>query len=114
MRGLKFAQGHKLDLSSASSAALAELRAYYVGTMGTMGWFLWRYGGDSARDRMDGHKMASCVLGLFAVVRCYSHYVDGPTNNLASDIMWTAEAVGAVLFLWLYGNEQSRLASKVS
>jgi hypothetical protein len=93
---------HLLDLTSASAATLAELRAYYGGTMTTMGFFLWRFGGEYEQRRKDGHMMAGMVLGCFTVVRLYSYILDGPTNNTGSDIMWTAEAIGTLFFLWLY------------
>ena len=43
-----------------------------------------------------GRQGLGSLLGAFALVRVYSFFVDGPPRNPHAEIMWAAEAVGAV------------------
>ena len=99
---------HGLDFSRSPPSALAEIRAYYFGTMAVLAAYLLRGVVGSAADRIRALEMGGSVIGLFALARVYSYIVDGPPNNSHAEIMWAAEALGAVGAFGLWWAEKGR------
>lgn len=96
---------HKLDLSTQPASALAEIRAYYLGTMGTLAIvLLYKSSGDEVQRR-EGFFVCSSVLGLFVLGRMYSFFVDGPTSHIYSDVMWAIELLGTIICLVFYSKQ---------
>lgn len=95
---------HAIDLSTTPASGLAEIRAYYFGTMALVAIIFIRgaFWSSSCIDRMHGLITAALLFGMFAGARVYSLYVDGPTNWIHSDRVWTAEAIGTVTSLIIY------------
>jgi hypothetical protein len=90
---------HGLDFSSQPASGMAEIRAYYFGTLLTLSWLLLLGARRKSKlqERRTGLKVAASVLGLFALGRVVSFFLDGPPNNTHAEVMWAAEAVGSTV-----------------
>ena len=88
-----------IDLSKTGPSGLAEIRAFYFGTLTTLGLIFMRYGALSSdpRDNILACYTAFEVLILFVAVRCFSYVVDGPPELTSAYAMWGAEVFGSVV-----------------
>ena len=101
-------EAHGLDFYHAKPSALAEIRAYYFGTMGVLSVLLIAGACGDKPARMRGLLIAFGVLGAFVLGRLYSFRVDGPPNNAHAEIMWAHEALGAMAALALWWLEEGK------
>eukprot|EP00747_Dinoflagellata_sp_TGD_P170741 gnl/TRDRNA2_/TRDRNA2_203087_c0_seq1.p1 gnl/TRDRNA2_/TRDRNA2_203087_c0~~gnl/TRDRNA2_/TRDRNA2_203087_c0_seq1.p1 ORF type:complete len:167 (+),score=21.91 gnl/TRDRNA2_/TRDRNA2_203087_c0_seq1:53-502(+) len=101
---------HNLDLSSQPASGLAEVRAAYCGTLGTLAWLIGRGALSiaSREQRRDSLAVAGSVLGIFSLGRAYSFVVDGAPNWKNSYIMWGVELAGALVAFGLHTAEGTR------
>jgi sterol desaturase/sphingolipid hydroxylase (fatty acid hydroxylase superfamily) len=99
---------HGLDFSKTPASGLAEIRAYYFGTMFVLATLLYRGVVGKATHRVRGLKIGGGTLGLFALARVYSFFIDGPPENSHAEIMWAAEALGALAAFALWWLEEGR------
>jgi hypothetical protein len=101
---------HAIDLSITPASGLAEIRAYYFGTMALVAVIFTRgaHWNSCNGERMQGLMTATLLFGMFAGARVYSFHVDGPPNLGHSHLIWTAEVAGTAVSLMLWAAERSR------
>jgi sterol desaturase/sphingolipid hydroxylase (fatty acid hydroxylase superfamily) len=102
---------HGLDISAAPASGLAEIRAFYFGTMAALAVIMWLGAGGDAPARARGLLTAAGVFGSFVGVRAFSYKVDGPPDNAHAHLMTAVEALGAAAALalwWPAHGRQSR------
>lgn len=86
---------HGAVLANQPASALAELRAYYCGTLAVLGYQMIDgavTGGPRARAAT---LTTTQLLGLFALARVIAVGLDGPPELPFSYMIWTAEVGGA-------------------
>ena len=96
-------EAHGLDFSTTPASGMAEIRAYYFGSLVTFSWLLSRgaRGGSSLDERRLGLMIAAMVLLLFVAGRLVSYVLDGPPRNRHAEVMWAAELIGGAAALAL-------------
>jgi hypothetical protein len=100
---------HGLDLGGQPASALAEIRAYYFGTMGLFAFQCMRgaYWNSSDWERKNSLLLAFTLLWLFVVARVYAYFVDGPPELKHAYSTWIVEVVGSSLSFLLFVLESS-------
>ena len=94
---------------------MAEIRAYYFGTMTVMAIIFLRGG---MRDSLQAHRKEALGVGFslmtfFGSARIYSYIVDGPPELPYSYILWAAEWVVACISLGFLRLENDKLEGKL-
>ena len=92
---------HDLKIGGQPLSALAELRAYYTGTLFLCS-ILFLRGGFHTHRTNDSLFFSFLLLGLFSVVRLYCHLVEGPALLPHAEIIWSLEVLGTAVSLLLY------------
>lgn len=100
---------HGLNFDGQPNSALAEIRAFYFGTMGLVAFQCLRgaYWNSSTWERRNSLLLAFTLLWLFVIARVYAYFVDGPPELAHAYSTWTAEIVGAGVALVLYSLEET-------
>lgn len=97
-----------LDLSTTGAAGLAEVRAFYFGTLWMLGMSIGAYGAlaTEVEDHRKALKLGAGTMGCFVWARCYAYMADGSPDFLPSQVVWAAEYVALVVLAALLANLQ--------
>lgn len=100
---------HGLKLFDQPISGLAEIRAFYFGTMGLFAFQCMRgaYWNSSDWERKNSLLLAFTLLWLFVVARAYAYFVDGPPELQHAYSTWIVEVIGSSLSFLLFVLENS-------
>lgn len=104
---------HGINITGQPNSALAEIRAYYCGTMFVIAMILIRGASwkSSQSQRRDSLTVTFTLMIGFAAARMYAYIVDGPPELRYSYVLWAVEWIVAVTALIILGQQTSEISS---